>query len=818
MPLPRGRVRIPVEVEKDREAKQRLKDVEKSLDDLGGGWEGLERAMRGAGPAAAVTLAGIGAVAAGARAAVDALAAMARGVERLVEVGSQLSASRSSLDAIASADFVQRLQSAGQGMLANAELFARANQILTAGFADENRVVQGFDLIIQAARASGRDVSEAIERITDSLSGGEIGLEDFGVNVLRAEEAAEALGFTVESQQGRLAALDNVLGQLEERYGSTSAATANLGSTFTQITTTVENWIAEVGRAVVNDRELSETFDAILEGIRATLPDAKEWGTELARLIGDTVEGLVALADATIPVARGFIALARAANAVGGTLEEVTNPLAWARRLLTDAPSPTSSWERALSSLDGALEGVGRVTSRVNGEVQSVSRQFERLSSQALTAEGAQRRLGQSSDQLVVDMEELDSKIGRTEGTVRSLNREIADDQRGAITLIDRLAGRASRAASSFDSMARAIDRTNQNLLDQRLAAGGTGPLDLGAGAAAPPAEAGKAEQGPAARFSQEQILAADRARREEENALLQRNLQNASQMEARRSAGAQAASQRWEEAMRQAEEALRAELEVIQQEEEAQAALHDAEMTGAQERKAFEQEAHRERMEQLAEVARFNAVQRDILREWNSEQERLNAVQKDIEIEAAEERRAAAEAEHEAEQARITSTLENVRTLADASLGLMTSIGQLVAANEQDAEKRKRIEGGFLIAYSSVKAAVELAESIGAFARQDYVAGATHLLAMGAYITAAAKAGSELGGGTAAVPSSSYAPARAEEATPTQQTGDRITYVDYSLTKTNATGELGRVMNRAQYEASASFQPMQAPPGMGWE
>jgi hypothetical protein len=121
-----------------------------------------------------------------------------------------------------------------------------------------------------------------------------------------------------------------------------------------------------------------------------------------------------------------------------------------------------------------------------------------------------------------------------------------------------------------------------------------------------------------------------------------------------------------------------------------------------------------------------------------------------------------------------------------------------------QDVEKRKRIEGGFIIAYSSVMAAVELAQSIKSFASQEYAAGAMHLIAMGAYIAAAAKAGSQLGGGSASAPAAAtYTPARTENVSDQRAGEARIVNINYSLGRVHA--ELGQQLERAQWQRARS-------------
>jgi hypothetical protein len=112
-----------------------------------------------------------------------------------------------------------------------------------------------------------------------------------------------------------------------------------------------------------------------------------------------------------------------------------------------------------------------------------------------------------------------------------------------------------------------------------------------------------------------------------------------------------------------------------------------------------------------------------------------------------------------------VSTYLGQVGAIASATQNLGKTVASAYEAMGGSSEKAKKAEGAFVVAYSSVMAALELAESIRAFAKQDYVSGALHLIGMAAYIAAAVEAGSQLGGGAAKTPSAqtSYTPARTE-------------------------------------------------------
>ncbi len=225
---------------------------------------------------------------------------------------------------------------------------------------------------------------------------------------------------------------------------------------------------------------------------------------------------------------------------------------------------------------------------------------------------------------------------------------------------------------------------------------------------------------------------------------------------------------------------------------------------------------------EELRERTRLMQSYIDMVRGWNLEQARLIAEEKDMRLEAIRaeieagrqlyEERAQVlsdfkdmqEEMQDAAQERTDSIVKGATTMTTGVMGLMQTVTAALTSNSDNTEEAARKEGKFLVAYNSVMAAVSLAESIAAFAKNHYAAGALHLLAMASFITAAAQAGAQLGGGTAAAPAArSYRPADTDNVESSAETGAQTSIINYSLGRVHA--ELGQQLERAPWERNRS-------------
>jgi hypothetical protein len=236
--------------------------------------------------------------------------------------------------------------------------------------------------------------------------------------------------------------------------------------------------------------------------------------------------------------------------------------------------------------------------------------------------------------------------------------------------------------------------------------------------------------------------------------------------------------------------------------------------------RQEIERELEEQRREfhrnQKDRIAQINEFWTNLDQENSERQERWH----DMQMQAARERMDALEEEAErwtdfkdaqdeaaeATQERTMQTIQNVGKMASATQTIFNSVSQVIGAIGGDTEKAAKQQGAFLIAFSGVMAAVELAQSIKAFASQQYVEGAAHLASMAAFIAAAAQAASDLGGGTSKTPSggTTFTPAQTERVQ-APETGDRsITIIEaYSFGRSSS--DIGRTVREADWAFQSS-------------
>ncbi|MHC4644317.1 MAG: hypothetical protein ACYTBJ_02360 [Planctomycetota bacterium] len=205
-----------------------------------------------------------------------------------------------------------------------------------------------------------------------------------------------------------------------------------------------------------------------------------------------------------------------------------------------------------------------------------------------------------------------------------------------------------------------------------------------------------------------------------------------------------------------------------------------------------------------------FQRIDEDNLRiETERHERRVEMDREKIEsLEAGYEALAEIEAEAaEARTERQDQFFDSLSSYATSTQKIFNSVSTVIGAISGDTEEAARRQGAFLIAFSGVMAAVELAQSIKSFASQDYAAGVAHLASMAAFIAAAAQAASDLGGGSAKAPSApggTFTPAAPEQAaTPTGEGGGVTIVENYSFGRSGE--ELGENLRDADWTFQSS-------------
>jgi hypothetical protein len=210
-----------------------------------------------------------------------------------------------------------------------------------------------------------------------------------------------------------------------------------------------------------------------------------------------------------------------------------------------------------------------------------------------------------------------------------------------------------------------------------------------------------------------------------------------------------------------------------------------------------------------LANIMELNELRGTLTEFWAEQDEAQIARAQELGDAQKEAIESLLEKEAEADEARLERQEEvfgTISSLANSTNKIFTSVSSVIGAISGDTEEAAKRQGRFIIAFSGVMAAVELAQSIKSFASQDYAAGVAHLASMAAFIAAAAQASADLGGGTAKQPAAggTFTPAATEQATAPAAEGGGVTIVEnYSFGRSGE--ELGENLRDADWTFQSS-------------
>ena len=184
-----------------------------------------------------------------------------------------------------------------------------------------------------------------------------------------------------------------------------------------------------------------------------------------------------------------------------------------------------------------------------------------------------------------------------------------------------------------------------------------------------------------------------------------------------------------------------------------------------ARRRAEWESDQAEERRQRIIDDTRSEI---DLLRKREEARERYEEQmarrREEISRRTTERIRAEMEAQSKAQE-EFHSRISNISGAMQGMASMAHQVGEAVSAmagkHSAASKAMAAIEGAFLVAYNVVKAATEIADAVGAFARQSYGEGALHVIAAAlhtsAAVTAAAKLGASLAGAgsTPSVPGS---------------------------------------------------------------
>lgn len=831
-----------------------LKSVEDAFDSFGGGLGGVARGARRLDPRLAVVISALERAAAAAAASTAALVGLGVALDRVGHRGTAVSTVAEAFEQIASPTLLARLNEATSGIVNNLDLMTHAGRALRTGFGTEDEIVGWFETVRLAASATGRDLDRSFERLAGILAGDELALlEDLGVNITNMEEQLEAVGMSAEDASTRITLLRMGISQLDRQFGDAEDVAQTYGLMVSALGTSLRNFADGVARAFSEDPRLREWLQPLTEGLQESLPVAEQWGARLAELAISVGEALIGIAEALIPIGEGFARVTQAGLFLGAAVNPQIRALYEAVELSADALSDLrmrmdaatqgantaaeSSWglSRAQSDLGGGVRSVGDsiagLTEAIFGNIHSVRESIRteddatqaahRRRNQVIALEQAiqtgtaaerelaiaQLRAMSASDDLTESTEDLttateslfDESVSATRG-LNTMNRSI------------RATGTASRASTG------SVDSFVDSLRDIRTEAFRSGQALINLSAVQAMSDEQRREIGEARLRQGLELLGQSRRQREEDAELVE--------LERKRNVLADQDLLEYtnrEDARRKAvEERTLAEL----------TAQRQARGGRGDDLEARRLEEQREREEELEDIRRRWRRAEDEWREERRQQEEEDfqiAIQQMQEEEAlrinAHELRSTlarlekedTEAARQAQIAQFETVVDSARGLAQSTKGLFGEISSAMEAMGVSTEKRKKAEGAFIIAYSSVMAILEVAEAVKDFAKQDYVSGALHLVSMGTYVAAAVAAAAQLGGGSPKAPPAAAtftASDRQQPQAPTEGEG-RTIINNYSLGRRR--GDLGGELLRAQWESTRANVRDFAPAGVSY-
>lgn len=696
--------------------------------------------------------------------------------------GGEVSDVANAFERIASPSLIENLSAASAGLMTNVQLMTGAIQALRTGLATESDLVRWTSGVTEAAQAMGRNVPDAFRAVITAISGG--GLEtlgQLGVNMMEIRDRLRQVGETMESERGRILALNMAVEQLTANAGASSGETTNLNNAWAAIGVTLTNWVDEMARAVSESQPLIRFFVSFRDALEGSLPPGREVADLIVEIASSGILAANGLTRALIPL----VTVVGRFLEFGFRLQSMANPVEWI----------TGYSASMATAIDASIEGLNQLGSALDATQGS----FDELE--------AAMRAGRSS------LDDLSGPLSRARGDTDSLRSSVERLSNAGIEFSRTSGPLASDAIAdigrSARTAARNVDSLRASIGAARLERAEELGLPLPGLRRETPERVAEDPRIAEARErvkadAEERAAAAARGRRgggggrgrgDDEVRALNERVMEVKRIFAEQMREQERVDQAAEQAAMQAREAMRAwwaeedqraidEIDRVRE-------LHDAKMEAI----------HAEMEAAAAASASERAKTMELLNQTGQIAGQIQGVfgQIDATIGAA-----------------MDNALARSISQAEAMGASAEEISAMATANEQ---KKARAKGVFLIAYSTVMALVETAEAISSFAHADIGAGTEHLLSAATFTAAAVMAGIQLGGGGAGAAPAPKSTFTRQQPTIEPDERDRggVTIIhQYSLGRTEA--GLGRELERAQWERRRQGAPSPDPHTMEYD
>lgn len=204
---------------------------------------------------------------------------------QLAQRGGPFNAVAEQFERLGNPELLRRLQDLSGYQVRQSAIMQSWSSAMDAGLVSASEYERWLVHITQISQARGSDPAALLERMRDVLSGGNLaGLAELGVNVGDVTKRLHEMGLSAETTEGKAAAFDIALQQLDGTQTQTAVSIDTLSDSWRASSNAANDYIDNVSRAITTNDALVAVFESLRESMAGVGVTAEGVGQGIALL------------------------------------------------------------------------------------------------------------------------------------------------------------------------------------------------------------------------------------------------------------------------------------------------------------------------------------------------------------------------------------------------------------------------------------------------------------------------------------------------------------------------------------------------------
>lgn len=357
------KVRTHLEVTGERQAKQDIDGVNKSIKGIGAAGSVATTALGAIGGATVAAAAGLAAV----TAAIGGVVTAAKALNAVAQRGGAFDAVASRFEAMADPQLISRLGELSGWQIRQTDIMRSYTQTMEVGLVSAEEYEDWLERITRLAQDRGGDPTQWLQRFTQAISGGGIEtLREMGVNTMRVQDQIRELGISLRTEEGRVRAARLAMQQLMETQNEVDNSASHLGDSINAMNTQWDDFLDAQARIIATNPQLLRGFEQLRVEIFGAGGATETLGQNLGTL---AIQAAQSVATVVVHFTKSIAGIMRVELEAMEAIQQ--NPIVRAWLTTTGQADIFDSWITSSRTILSTWERTASAAQRISSAMQA---------------------------------------------------------------------------------------------------------------------------------------------------------------------------------------------------------------------------------------------------------------------------------------------------------------------------------------------------------------------------------------------------------------------------------------------------------------